>query len=501
MSGGQRKARIHFIICLLTIILGMLALSEANSQNVSSTNVRRSNGELVSPASAPAGAYFDHVVMIVMENEGVYNICNSSPPPCSTTGPAPYMAGLANNYTIAAQYLSLITTSQPNYVGLLSGSMQGCTSSGCPSPITAPNLVDRFEASGLTWKGYFENQTLPRGCDFNSPEPYTAIHNPFIVFQDITNNTARCNKLVNVNPNSCGSVIDCTLVNDLNNATAPASNFMWLTPNDCDNMRGNSVCGTSSVSGPGNTYLSRLVPTILNSRTFTTTRSALFITFDEGNSFCPGPFPSGESCVYTSWSGSAAKTKFGSPTFYNHYSFTKTVETNWNLASFTSNDLNASPMAEFFKNQGPDFTFTANPASITTPVGSRANSTITLASVNNFTGTITLTSSSSPTAPGLTFTPTIVPLTARGTGTSTLTFSSRMIGTYAVTVIGSNGTLAHNTTLTYNVAAPDVLLSANPSSMAIGQLSSVAATPIAVNITKRKYSVLSSHHPPHVSHR
>jgi PKD repeat protein len=320
---------------------------------------------------AVMGTYFDHVVIIVMENEGVYDICRSSPPPCLTSGPAPYMAGLANNYTIGAQYLSLITTSQPNYVGLLSGSMQGCTSSGCPSPITAPNLVDRFEAAGLTWKGYFENQALPRGCDFSSPEPYAAIHNPFIVFQDITNNTARCNKLVNVNPNSCGSVIDCTLVNDLNNATAPAPNFMWLTPNDCDNMRGSSVCGTSSLIGPGNTYLSKLVPTILNSRTFTTTRSALFITFDEGNNFCPGPSPpiitSQEDCVYASWSGPVTKTHFGTGNLYNHYSFTKTIESNWNLASLTSNDANAKVMTEFFKSTTPPVllstSFTYSPSS------------------------------------------------------------------------------------------------------------------------------------------
>src|SRR6266849_480528 len=160
----RRKARMRLIIFLLTITLGVLALSQANSQNAFSPNIRRSTTELVSPATPPTGAYFDHVVIIVMENEGVFNICKSSPPPCLTSGPAPYMAGLANNYTIGAQYLSLINTSQPNYVALLSGSMQGCTASGCPI-IKAPNLVDRFEAAGLTWKGYMENQTLTAGCD------------------------------------------------------------------------------------------------------------------------------------------------------------------------------------------------------------------------------------------------------------------------------------------------------------------------------------------------
>jgi len=477
------KARMRLAIILLTTALGVLALAQANSQNSSSPNLHQSTTRQVSPATPPTGAYFDHVVTILMENEGVFDICKSSPPPCLTSGPAPYMAGLANATTIAAQYLALISTSQPNYVALISGSMQGCTSSGCPSPITAPNLVDRFEASGLTWKGYFENQTLSRGCDFSSPEPYTPIHNPFIVFQDITNNTARCNKLVDANPNSCGSVIDCALVNDLNNATAAAPNFMWLTPNDCDDMRGNSVCGTSSLIGPGDTYLSKLVPSILNSRTFTTSRSALFITFDEGNSFCPGPFPSSENCVYASWSGPVAKTHFGSGLFYNHYSYTKTIETNWNLAGFTSNDKNANPMAEFFNNQNPDFTLTANPASLTIPVGSRANSTITLASINNFTGTVSLTASSSPAGPSLTLSPASIPLTAHGTGTSTLTFSSATIGNYTVTVIGTASPLSHNTTITYNVAAPDFVISANPSTMTIGQLSSVANTPVAVNST------------------
>src|SRR5438094_4254566 len=178
MTEVTRKARMRLIILLLTVTLGVLALAQANSQGASSPKIKRATTELVSPASAPAGIYFDHVVIILMENQGVFDICRSSPPPCSTSGPARYMASLANNYTIGSQYLSLINTSQPNYVALISGSLQGCTSSGCPV-IKAPNLVDRFESAGLTWRGYFENQNVAAGCDASSPEPYTSIHNPF----------------------------------------------------------------------------------------------------------------------------------------------------------------------------------------------------------------------------------------------------------------------------------------------------------------------------------
>src|SRR5467141_2942382 len=383
-------------------------------------------------AGSLTGAIFDHVIIIVMENEGIYDICRSSPPLCSTSGPAPYMASLANNYTIGSQYLSLITTSQPNYVALISGSLQGCTSSGCPV-IRAPNLVDRFESAGISWRGYFENQTPTRGCDNAEHEPYTNIHNPFVAFQDITNNTARCNKLYLANPSSCGTVTDCVLVNDLNNATAPAPNFMWLTPNDCNNMRGASGICSSSIS-TGNTYLSKLVPSILSSRTFTTTRSALFITFDEGNGFCPGPYPTGESCVYTVWAGSATKTHFGSGNLYNHYSFIKTVEANWNFTGFTLNDANANPMAEFFKNQPADFQISTSQYSTTTPVGVKSNSTLNVASFNNFTGTVTITATSTPAGPNVTLTPASVTLTKQGTATSTLTFSTTATGTYSLAV-------------------------------------------------------------------
>jgi hypothetical protein len=492
MFEARKRARIRLVtFFLLTVALGMILVSQpgkvasgpASSAAGSATSPRLAKA--VTPASGtPTGSYFDHVVVIVMENEGVYDICNSSPPPClgNRTG-APFMGGLANNYTISSHYLSLITTSQPNYVALISGSMQGCTASGCPTPITAPNLVDRIEAASLTWKGYFENQTLAKGCDYNSPEPYAPIHNPFIVFQDITNNTARCNKLVRVNPNSCGSVTDCVLVNDLNNATAAAPNFMWLTPNDCDNMRGNAVCNTGSLIGPGDNFLSRLVPTILKSRTFTTSRSALFITFDEGNKFCPLNGSITEDCIYASWTGPVAKTSFGTTNLYSHYSFTKTIEVNWNFPSLAINDTNANPMTEFFKNVPPDFTVLANPSSVSAPVGSNSNSTITVASINNFAGTITLTASSSPTGPSLTLKPTSITLTAQTSSTSVLTFSTSTTGNYTVTVTGMNGTLSHNTVLTFSVGPPNFAISATPGSLIIGQPSFVAGSPVLANST------------------
>src|SRR2546427_4521316 len=308
-------------------------------------------------ASPSSGTYFDHVVIIMMEDHGINNICARSPPPCLSTNGDPYAAGLANSYGIGSQYLGVSHFSQADYIATLGGDINGCVAYPCQASANA-NLVDRFEAAGLTWKGYMENQAPSSGCDTGYNEPYTPEHNPFVFFTDITSNPARCSNLVMANPTTC-SVTDCVLINDLNSAAAP--NFMWLTPNNCNNMHG--VTGICATSIPlGDNYLSGLVPNILNSRTFTTQRSALFLVFDEGNGYCPLN-GSSEDCVYAVWAGPGTKTSFVTSNLYNHYSFTKTVEVNWNLASLATNDASATPMAEFFTTNPLSTSFAFSPSS------------------------------------------------------------------------------------------------------------------------------------------
>jgi PKD repeat protein len=307
------------------------------------------------------GTYFDHVVIVVMEDHGIVDICAQNPPPCSSANGAPYMASLANGYAIGTQYLGINHFSEANYRALLGGDTFGCSNNGCP-PVSNPNLIDRLEAAGLTWKGYMENQTLASGCDTTYHEPYTPEHNPFVGFTDILNSPTRCSNVVLANPNSC-TVTDCALVNDLSSASAP--NLMWLTPNNCNNMHGfTGICPSSIPTGDN--YLKSLVPNIMSSQTFTTQRSALFVVFDEGNGYCPLN-GSSEDCVYAVWAGPLAQTGYATSNLYNHYSWTRTVEANWNLASLTSNDANAKPMTEFFKSTTPPVllstSFTYSPTS------------------------------------------------------------------------------------------------------------------------------------------
>jgi PKD repeat protein len=319
------------------------------------------------------GTYFDHVVVIVLENNGIGTICGSNPPPCQVSAGTPFLAGLANNYTIASQYTSVYgppITSLPNYVALIGGSTFSCNSGGCGTgagTLIASNLVDKLESAGLTWKGYFENQGSATGCyaAYGVP-PYNIGHNPFIWFSDIYNSASRCNNLVLANPTSC-SVTDCTLISDLNGNSAP--NFMWLTPNDCNNMHAATNCTNGcAVAGSacnlaGDNYLRSLVPNILNSLTFKGTRSALFITFDEGTGYCPFNNSSAD-CVYASFSGGQARKVYSSSAVYSHYSFLRTVESNWNLGTLQPQDAAAAIMSEFLLTTGvnpPSVQFAWNP--------------------------------------------------------------------------------------------------------------------------------------------
>src|SRR5213594_1761419 len=406
----------RFIIRVLSLSVVLLILGL--STVATGQTLKLATASTTSPqASTAAGTYFDHVVVVIMEDHGIQQICGSSPPPCQSTMGAPYMAGLANSYAIGSHYLGVTHYSQADYLAMLGGTTDNCSSAGCPWPFSGPNLVDRLEAAGLTWKGYMENQNMASGCDLSYHQPYTPEHNPFVGFTDIVNSPTRCSQIVLANPSGC-SMTDCPLINDLNSGSAP--NFMWLTPNNCDNMHGfTGICAASVSFGDG--YLSSLVPNILKSTTVTTQRSALFVVFDEGNGYCPLNQSTTEDCVYAVWAGRQAKTNFGTTNLYNHYSWLRTIEVNWNLQSLTSNDANATPMSEFFApplsaifsynpsspQVGQQVTFSASASGGTTPYsfswsfgdgasGTGSSTTHTYSSAGTFNVVLTVKDSSSP---------------------------------------------------------------------------------------------------------
>ncbi len=306
------------------------------------------NPQNIVQASGTKG--LDYVVVIMMENHNSSSILGSS-------SSATFMKELANDYSLAEGYTAISHPSLPNYLAILSGSTFGCTTDPNPNSTSctkaawsSQNLVDRIEASGRTWRAYMEN--MPSNCYAHdaippSPPSYVVRHDPFAYFGDVAMNPVRCSKVVPAGSTSCVrgastlaqiQACDSTLLADLNSVSPP--NYMWLTPNTCNDMHD---CSPVSV---GDAYLKQLVPQILTSTVFNSQKAALFITFDEGTQ-------NAKDYVYAVWSGPVVNKNYRSMAYYNHYSFLSTIEAFWGLNSLSSGDAQAKPMLEFFASPPP----------------------------------------------------------------------------------------------------------------------------------------------------
>src|SRR6266705_6843386 len=327
----SRKNRVGAVAAsIVLLVVALLGASLVPNQRAG-TLVGSSGGAV--QALAASGLNFDYVVIILMENHNICDIYTH----CGGTGT--YMTALADAYSIALQddYCN-VNPSLPNYLCLSGATDFGCSgydggpnSNACTnSAWNSPNIVDRILGAGLTWKAYMED--MPSNCYGSDSGNYAVRHNPFVYYGDIANDATRCTRVV-----PAGSP-DSALINDLG-STSTASNFMWLTPNTCNDIH-------SCPIDTGDAYLADLVQRILSSPVFTTQRAALYITFDEGKGNNGQP-------VYTVWAGRVVKPTYTSSVAYNHFSLLATIESNWNLPNLTANDAGAAAMTEFFTSNPP----------------------------------------------------------------------------------------------------------------------------------------------------
>src|SRR2546422_3523967 len=374
-------------------------------------------------------------------------------------GTGTYMTALADAYSIARQdnYCN-VNPSLPNYLCLSGARDLGCSgydgdpnSNGCTSSAwNSENIIDRILGAGLTWKAYMED--MPSNCYTSDSGNYAVRHNPFVYYNDIVSNSTRCNQVVPAG--TAGSALVADLA-----STSTASNYMWFTPNTCNDMHDCDI-------PTGDTYLSVLVPLILGSNVFLTQRAALLLTFDEGYG----------QPIYTVWAGPVVKTAYTSSTAHSHYSVLSTIESNWNLPSLTTNDQNATNMNEFFTTPtGPDFSLSANPSTVTFVAGQSATSTISLHPMGGFNGTVALNASSSPAG----ITSSCVPSNISGSQSSTCTFTGSATRSYTVTITGRSGSLVHTTSIGVTVTAPpipDFSIAANPTTVSFVAGQSASST-------------------------
>src|ERR1700704_2383166 len=229
---------------LISIVLVVVALLGSGLLPIGGRVTTAPPGHL----SPEATGNFDQFVVVLMENHDLAGIY----------GPAPYMPQLADQYAFSQHWQSITNPSQPNCIALLGGSTFGVTGDGNHPNFNHPTMVDVIETSGHTWKAFAEDAG-GSGCGLSPPRGED--HFPFLSFTTITGNSARCANLL---PGTGAQVIS---------AFNAGTNFIWLTPNDCNNMHSCSV-------STGDSWLQSWVPQLLTA--MSGKKAALFIMYDEG---------------------------------------------------------------------------------------------------------------------------------------------------------------------------------------------------------------------------
>src|SRR2546423_5438035 len=109
------------------------------------------------PADHPATAS-RHVWLIMMENRAETSIIGRKD--------APYLNSLLARYGTSTNYRALVHGSQPNYIAMFSGGLQGVKGNDVVS-IPARNIADQIEAAVKTWRVLAHN--VPATCYCGAP--------------------------------------------------------------------------------------------------------------------------------------------------------------------------------------------------------------------------------------------------------------------------------------------------------------------------------------------
>jgi phospholipase C len=252
------------------------------------------------PAQARAGngKWFDHVLIIVLENEGYANALQQD-----------YMKQLLAAGTSFSHYTSLFSPSQPNYLALVGGSNFGVIDNE-PVDVDGPSIADLLEAKGLTWKQYA--QGFPGRC-FAQKErgDYVRKHVPFISFKSIRNSPERCANIVSAD------AFDARRL----------PNFALFSPDNRNN-------GHDTGLGYAGRWLKGFLDPLLNDRAVMQD-TLIVVTFDESDS-------KKDKRIFTVLLGSNVRPGHVSDQALSHYDLLRTIEDNFELGQLGRQDASAS---------------------------------------------------------------------------------------------------------------------------------------------------------------
>jgi phosphatidylinositol-3-phosphatase len=227
-----------------------------------------------------------------------------------------------------------IHPSLPNYLWLEAGTNFGILDDNPPSVNSQPttqHLVTLLSNAKISWKTYEEDIT-GRVCPLTDNAEYAVKHDPFVYFDDVTNNQ---------DPNSANCIAHVRPYSELDGdlASGNVAQYNFITPNLCDDMHDKCKPLQNAIQ-QGDTWLSNNVPAILNSNVYKA-GGALFITWDEAGT---GDGPIGMIVLSQFAKGGGYQNSI----HYTHGSTLRTFEEIFGVSPFLADAASETDLSDLF---------------------------------------------------------------------------------------------------------------------------------------------------------
>ena len=257
----------------------------------------------------------DRVAVLVLENRSYEEVIGSAG--------APYINRLAHTGALATRYYAITHPSLPNYIALTGGAELGITNDCAVCEVTGGrNIVGQLDASGHTWKAYFD------GIDSNrwpgqSTNKYNPHYNPFLYYESVRGVDQNRDRVVDFG----------ALRHDLR--TGRVADFTWIAPDIHHD-------GHNGTLHQADRYVARLVPKVLKALG---PRGVLYLTWDEGTTTdVRGVGGAGGGRIPLIAAGGAARahTRIAVPA--NHYALLRTIEAGFGLRALRNAGNPSTPL-------------------------------------------------------------------------------------------------------------------------------------------------------------
>lgn len=339
----------------------------------------------------PAPVNISHVIVVMLENASYRQVVGSPN--------APYETSLAGQCGVASADFAATHSSAANYLAMSAGEFPASSPPGCGSVShcadSSDNLYHQLTVAGRTWTAFME--AMPTACDPSSGGAYKIGHNPVLFYQDVPAATCQAADIgVSDLTAQYGAFFD-----DLQGQSLPA--LSWVTP-DLTND-GEGPWSAAQNEQAADAWLQAFMANIQQSPSYLAGNTLVLVTYDEGtgsdrvngedctNKSLDLPVTGGvsahqDSChvaLFVVYPYTAAGTV--DPTFFDHYSVTKTVEDLFSLPylAHAGDAQTTSLVGHFGITSGP--TATPPTVSIAQPGNnSTVSGTLTLSGTANATG-------------------------------------------------------------------------------------------------------------------